>query len=130
MNTSTRSDTATFRETSVEGLPAATDLDDRRATPRYPVNTLTSCPYVLPVVEDIGPSRIKDISTEGIGLLCSRAVEPGAMIVVGIMNAHKNFCRTQLVQVVHSTKLVGGVYQVGGLFLTPLTYDELRNFVM
>lgn len=130
MNTHTRVDTASCRDTSVDGFSVTADLDDRRATPRYPVNSQTSCPYVLPVVEDIGPSRIKDISTEGIGLLCNRPLEPGSLIVVGIMNAAKNFCRTQLVQVVHSTKLVGGVYQVGGVFLTPLTYDDVRNFLM
>ncbi len=103
---------------------------ERRATPRYPVNADTSCPFIMPLADDFGPARIREISTEGIGLLTSRAIEPGTLLVIGLKNAAHNFYRTQVVQVVHATRAVGGMYIIGGTFLNPLTYEELRACVM
>ena len=43
---------------------------------------------------------------------------------------HKKFSKTTLFRVVHTTPQPGGVYLIGGDFDTPLTYEELCNFVM
>lgn len=127
MNSVTRVDSA--RRTLASRNSSPKIKTERRESPRYPVNADTSCPFVLPVLEDYGPARIKDISTDGIGLLVQQKMEPGLLIAVGLMNSTQNFCRTQLVQIVHCTPM-GGLYHVGGTFLTPLSYEELRTYLM
>jgi hypothetical protein len=129
MRTTTRSEVTTYTTSLLEKM-ATTVEEDRRATPRYPVNTDTSCPFLMPLGEDVGPAKIRDISTEGIGLLCSRPIPPGTLLVIGLKNAARNFSRTQVMQVAHTTQGVGGMYIIGGVFLSPLTYEELRTFLM
>jgi len=104
-------------------------FEDRRGAVRYPVNADTTCPLVMPVTEDLGPARVRDISPEGIGMLLSHHVEPGTYLVVTLKNDAQKLIRTQLVQVAHCTKAAGG-YLIGGTFVTPLTYDEMTKFVM
>jgi len=106
------------------------DPQERRAAARFPVNVDTSCGFVLPVVDDYGPARIQNISTDGIALVLSRDVAPGAILVIDLTNKMQNFSKTTLIEVVHSTKQIGGAYIIGGAFLAPLTYDELRRYVM
>jgi hypothetical protein len=102
---------------------------DRRTAERFPVNADASCSFLSPVVEDFGPARILNISMEGIGLRVSRPVEPGALLTVTLENVAKNYARTVLVRVVHSTPGPGS-YLVGGTFTTPLPYQELTTLVM
>src|SRR5687768_1161935 len=98
--------------------PMFDQLADRRTTVRYPVNAETTCPMVVPIREDLGSARIKDVSLDGIGLLMSSPVEPGAFIMITLKNEAHKFFRIQLVQVIHSTRQTGG-YLVGGTFVTP-----------
>jgi hypothetical protein len=106
------------------------DPTDRRRSERFPVNADTSCTFVSPVVEDFGPARIKNISTEGIGLLVTRPVEAGALLAVTLSNPARGFTRTILVRVAHVTTQHGGVHLVGGTLSTPLAYDDLTKLVM
>jgi hypothetical protein len=110
--------------------PAGEMLLDRRAQPRYPVNNDTTCPFVMPLGDELGPAKVRDISTEGVGLLMASPLEPGTLLVIALNNAARNFCCTQLVQVVHASQVVGGMYLVGCVFLNPLTYEELRAYLM
>ncbi len=105
------------------------DPSDRRAAERFPVTPDTRCGFVAQVGEELGPVRIQNVSTDGIGLLLTRKVEVGSTIAVGVTNAPKGFNRTLLVKVAHVTQQMGG-YLVGGTFSTPLSYDELRTLVM
>lgn len=102
---------------------------DQRAAERYPVNGDSTCTFLAPVVEDFGPSRIKNISMDGIGLLVSRRVEPGSLLAVTLSNPTRGFAKTMLVRVVHVTPQLAG-WLVGGTFNTPLTYQELTTLVL
>jgi hypothetical protein len=102
---------------------------NRRAVERFSVNADTSCPFLSPVVEDFGPVKIRDISMQGVGLLVSRRVEPGALLAVALANPARGFSKTVLVRVVHVTPLGGG-FLVGGTFATPLTYQEMSTLVL
>jgi PilZ domain len=102
---------------------------DRRAAERMPVTADTSCVFVSPVVEDFGPAKIRNVSMDGIGLVLSRRLEPGALMAVSLSNPARNFARTMLIRVVHVTP-EHGVFLVGGTFNTPLTYEELTTLVM
>ena len=103
---------------------------DRRTGARFPVNSQTKCPFVLPVAEDYGPARIKDISPEGLGLLSATPIEEGTLLVIGLELQSDKACRPQIVQVVHCTRIVGGTFLVGCSFLVPLTYEEMRAYVL
>ena len=105
-------------------------VGDRRQVERYPVTADTTCPMAAPLAQDFGAARIKDVSQDGIGLLLTRHVEPGTVIVVALKNEVKKFFRFQLVEVIHSTSQLGGGYLIGGVFLTPLTYEELAALLM
>lgn len=103
---------------------------DKRIAIRYEVNNTTSCPFVLPIQHDLGKAKIKDVSTEGVGLWMPDSIEPGTLLAIGLSNPSQNFFRTMIVQVVHSTPNRGGGYHIGGAFLTPLSYEELRSMLM
>src|SRR5262245_35629591 len=103
---------------------------DRRAAERFPAGAGTSCEFSAPLGKDLGPSRIKNVSTDGIGLLVSGRVERGDALAIVVANKAKSFQRTLLVQVVHVTPQPGGTFLIGGTFATPLTYEELTALVM
>ena len=103
---------------------------DRRQAERFPVTSDTSCEFAAPVGEDLGPTRIKNVSTNGIGLLVSRPVQAGATIAIAVRNRSKSFSKIMLVQVAHVTPAAGGTYLIGGTFVTPLTYQGLTSLVM
>lgn len=106
------------------------DPQERRTAARFPVNIDTSCGFVLPVVDDYGPARIQNISTDGIGLVLTRNVDVGSILVIELANKAQAFSKTVLVEVKHCTKQVGGAYLVGGHFIAPITYEEMRRFVL
>ena len=105
------------------------DPADRRTAERFQVTGDTTCSFVSPVVEDFGPARIKNISMDGIGLLMTRRVEPGALLAVSLSNPAKGFVKTVLVRVAHATPQPGGCL-VGGTFSAPLSYQDLTAMVM
>jgi hypothetical protein len=102
---------------------------DKRAAERFTVNAGTSCSFALPVTEDPGPAKVRDVSMNGVGLLLTRRVEIGSLLAVGLVNPAKGFARTVMVQVTHVTPTAGG-FLVGGVFLTPLTYQEMTTLVL
>ena len=104
--------------------------EDRRAQERFPVNADTACDFLSPVLEDFGPVRIKNVSSEGIGLLVGHKIHAGLLLAVTLVNRSKSFSKTVLVRVMHVTPQPGGTFLVGGTFAAPLTYDELRTMVM
>jgi hypothetical protein len=105
------------------------DSTDRRAAERMPVVPGAACTFAAPVAEGLGPVRIRDASLNGIGLIALRRVEVGATLVVTLANPDRGFAKTVLVKVSHVTPTPGGVL-VGGLFDTPLTFQELTALVM
>jgi hypothetical protein len=102
---------------------------EQRAMERFPVKGEVCCPLLSPVSEDFGPAKIRDVSMQGVGLMLSRRVEPGALLAVVLANPAKDFSMTVLVRVAHVTHLAGG-FLVGGEFLTPLTYKEMCALVL
>jgi hypothetical protein len=104
-------------------------MTDQRVTERFAVNKGTSCSFAMPVVEDTGPVKVRDISMDGVGLLLTYRVEVGSLLAVGLTNAAKGFSRTVLVRVTHVTPNGGG-FHVGGTFLTPISYQEMTTLVL
>ena len=103
---------------------------DRRAVDRFPVNAQTVCEFLSPVLEDFGAVRIKNVSTDGIGMIVNHKLEAGLLLAVTLANPSRSFAKTLLTRVMHVTPQPGGAYLVGCEFQTPLTYDELTTMVM
>jgi hypothetical protein len=82
------------------------------------------------VLEDFPAPRVKNVSTDGIGLISHEALAVGLMVVVNLVNPAIKLSKTLRVRVVHCTKQADGTYLIGGTFLTPLAYTELRSLVM
>ncbi|MCI0641989.1 MAG: PilZ domain-containing protein [Gemmataceae bacterium] len=104
------------------------DPRDRRNSERFPVTGDTTCPFAGKV-QDIGLTKIKNVSMEGIGLVLSKPVEVGSLLAITIVNKAKSFHRVTLVKVAHVTPQ-GGHYLVGGTFDTALSYQDLTALVM
>jgi hypothetical protein len=105
------------------------DPADRRAAERFPVSADTSCSFAAQVVEDLGPVKVKNLSMDGIGLISTRRVDAGKMVVITLANASKSFSKTMVVKVAHVTAQPGG-FLVGGTFSSQLTYQELTTLVL
>ena len=105
------------------------DSTDRRAAERMVVNAGTGCSFAGLVSDDFGPVKIRDVSMNGIGVVVSKRVEVGALLVMTISQAAQRLSKTMLVRVAHVTPIHGG-FLVGGTFLEQLTYQELTALVM
>lgn len=105
------------------------DPKDRRQSERFPVTPQTTCSYGA-LLKDLGPTRIKNVSMEGIGLILSQKVEVGDLLAVNVANPSRNFQKVLVVKVVHVTPQAGGSCVVGGTFETPLTYQEFTALIM
>src|SRR5439155_4031068 len=101
---------------------------DQRAAERFPVAAGAGCEFAGPVAEDAGPARVVNVSMTGVGLRLTGRVEPGALLAVTLANRAKGFAKTVLVRVAHAAPEPGG-WAVGGLFLAPLTYQEMTALV-
>jgi hypothetical protein len=112
-----------------ERAVALPESRDNRAAPRFPVTANTDCQFALPLLTDLGPVRIENISMNGIGLQMRDKVDVGAILVLGIRNTPKAFDRVYLLHVVHVTPRPGGYFLVGGTLDPPLTYSEFVALV-
>jgi hypothetical protein len=74
------------------------------------------------------PTKVRDISATGIGLLVSRRFEPGTILVVEMQGDPPVGERLLLARVVHTTS-AGGEWLVGCEFINPLSDDELEAFL-
>ena len=106
------------------------DYEEKRAAERFPVNPPSTCDFASPVLEDFGPVKIRNVSTDGIGLTISQQVAPGMLMAINLKNPAKKFSKTMLARVIHVTPQPGGSFLVGCSFLTPLSYEELCLLVM
>lgn len=115
------------------------DSTDRRAAERMPVKAATSCAFAGRVVEDFGQAKIRDVSMNGVGLVVSRRVEIGSLLVITLVSdapnpmngagAPQKFVKTLYVRVAHVTPIHGG-FLVGGTFNEPLSYQEFTALVL
>jgi hypothetical protein len=102
---------------------------ETRTAERIRVGANTACVFASPVLEDFGPVKLIDISLRGVGFTSTQELPAQILLAIKLENAVSKFSKTLFVRVVHVTPLPNGAYLVGGVLETPLTYDELRQFV-
>ena len=74
-------------------------------------------------------ARVHDISTKGIALRVPCWIKPGTVLVVRLHGAGDRFSRPLPIRVMHSTQSDRGDWLVGGMFVRPLTEEEMRQVV-
>src|SRR5258708_1152249 len=102
---------------------------DKRTAQRFPVATNPPSAFSSPGLEDFSPVKLVNISLNGVGLKSTEKLPEKILLTIKLQNVATKFSKTLLVRVIHVTPQPGGTYLVGGTFDTPLTYDELRQFV-
>jgi hypothetical protein len=74
-----------------------------------------------------GRGFLRDISITGLGLLLSRQMEAGTVLVLQLPGLRSPRRRKQRAEVVHATGQASGNWLVGCRFLSPLSDEELRQ---
>ena len=72
-----------------KGARALPDSNDRREAHRFPVSADTECQFAVPLVTDVGPVRVLNISMTGIGLQLGEELEVGSIIAIGLRKVPK-----------------------------------------
>lgn len=106
------------------------DFKEKRRAERFPVNVDSKCDFASPVLEDFGPVKVKNLSTDGIGFFTTHNLSPGLLMAINLENPEKKFTKTFLIRVIHCNAQTGGNFLVGASFNVPLTYEELCILVM
>ena len=104
--------------------------NEKRAAERFPANQNSACVFASPVLEDFGPVKLVNISLNGVGFVSTEKLHENLLMAIKLENAANKYAKTILARVVHVTPQAGGTYFIGTELDTPLTYDELCNFVL
>jgi hypothetical protein len=68
---------------------------------------------------------IRDLSTQGIGILCDEQLDRGRRFSVEVPNLTGGYKHLKVLEVVHITRHQDGLWIVGGLFLRSLSTEQL-----
>lgn len=74
-------------------------------------------------------ARVRDLSTTGVGLLCTRREEPGTFLAVELQSGDRSLRYTLPVRVVHALAQPNGRYLLGCEFVRALSEEELQSLL-
>jgi hypothetical protein len=101
-------------------------LDERRRDRRRPCRKRLPCQLVRIAEKGTWSAMVRDISSEGVGLMTSRAVRPGMFLTVELPLRLGQPAQAKLVRVLHVRPQPGQPWWlVGGTFLQRLGREEL-----
>jgi hypothetical protein len=103
------------------GFATGRTQGERRAAVRYQCNQTFSY-FSSPKSERLW-ARVRNISVAGIGLVTSRALDPGTVLTIEVKDKELSAC------VVHSTRDAAGTWLVGCRFDTKLSDAQLRELL-
>ncbi len=102
---------------------------ERRRLVRRP----SALPVTLRRLEDLAENGqqglLWNISSHGLGLVVSRALEPGTALFVDLLDPARRFPFPTM-QVIHATPLADGNWLLGGTFAQPLGGDALQAILL
>jgi hypothetical protein len=105
------------------GSPA--EVENRRA-PRLQVDGKTPC-FLFSAEMPLATAVVLDASPLGVGLLVPAPLPPGALVSV-ILAKHSSLpTPAHLARVVYCQEQPGGLYRVGGRFVTGLSDGEFQS---
>lgn len=103
------------------GFATSRRQGERRAAVRYQTNQTFSY-FTTPKSERLW-ARVRNISVTGVGLVVSRALDPGTVLTIELKEAQLS------ARVVHSTRDAAGTWLVGCQFDTKLSEAQLRELL-
>jgi hypothetical protein len=99
---------------------------ERRDVVRHVPVRVLPCHVTAIIHEGQQPAEVRDISTDGIGLLTGHPFEAGTILGVHLANAFGTYSRFIMVQVMHRLEQADGRHLLGGEFVGRLGEEELR----
>jgi hypothetical protein len=104
-------------------------LRNRRATVRYLCAPATSGRLVVVEKQEMQRAWVLDLSLGGVGLLLSRPLEAGLLVVIRLKSSEGGKVFELPAHVARSTKQSSGDWTVGCEFVTRLTPDEMETLL-
>lgn len=108
--------------------PALQAAEERRATARYACDLQTTCHTISLSRSDNWPTRVLDLSANGIGISSTRRFEVGALLSINLETPDRAVARTLFVRVVNVSPVAGGMWRMGCKLTGELGDEELRVF--
>jgi hypothetical protein len=99
---------------------------DRRASVRHQSSAKGSCQTLSAGRESSWEAIVRNISSDGIGLLLSRRFEPGVLLAIEVTDKSEGQTRLLLARVIHATARPEGGWLTGCCLLNTLTDDEVQ----
>jgi PilZ domain len=113
-------------------LRETTDRHDpeRRSAPRYQADLLP--PIRILVRPSFQPYRanVRDISLMGLGIICDRHLQPGAILAIQLQRRHAGVSGILSGTVVYCSPLQDGLWRCGCRLSRGLTDDELYSLLL
>jgi hypothetical protein len=105
----------------------APQVANRRTAERFPCDLKPSWRVLGRQSGESWGAQVNDISTGGISLRVPCWIKPGTVLVVRLHGAGDRFSRPLPMRVMHATQRSEGDWLVGGMFVRPLTDEEVRQ---
>jgi hypothetical protein len=106
-------------------IPAGPPVEQRRA-PRRRVDGHAPC-FLFSAELPLATAVVLDVSPLGIGLLVPAALPPGALVSVILAKQSSLPAPARITRVVYCLEQPGGLYRVGGRFVTCLSDAEFHS---
>lgn len=106
--------------------PVQAELD-RRGAERYPCDLQPSWRVLGRQSGESWSGLIHDISMTGISLRVRCWMKPGTVLIVRLHGSSEKLSRPMPMRIMHSTAQPDGEWLVGGMFVRPLTDEDLRH---
>jgi hypothetical protein len=110
------------------GGPFQVELD-RRGAERHPCDLQPSWRVLGRPSGESWSGLIHDISTAGISLRVPCWMKPGTVLMVRLHGSTEKLSRPMPMRVMHATAQPDGEWLVGGMFVRPLTDEDLRHIL-
>src|SRR5438270_12982584 len=111
------------QSTLLPAIQPSTDCE-RRATVRYQCSCEASCSSLAPFERLHG--RVRDVSTQGIGLLLRDSIREGTQLVIDLKTRNPGIYLTLLARVVRAREEGEGMWTIGCEFITIPTEEQLQ----
>jgi hypothetical protein len=102
---------------------------ERRAWVRYPLKLVTMWQLLGVAGEEHWTARVRDLSSNGVGLVIHRFFSPGTVLTVRLRSSTSSYERSALVRVQHCTAQADGDWLAGCTFVVKLSSEELHQLL-
>jgi hypothetical protein len=99
---------------------------ERRASVRYQSRAKGFCQTLSTGRESSWEAIVRNISSDGIGLLLGRRFEPGVLLAIEVTDKNDGPMPLLLARVIHATARPEGGWLIGCCLLNTLTDDEVE----